>query len=192
MPYDNPDPVFTLEIFQRKLVSINKFAHCDVALYATITNDSDLNEVDRLIDAGACAFKISSFENHPTRFPRIRNGRVIALMNRIAKTDLPLGLHNEDEDIVRSSLAEFADKGLTDACFHSPSRPEIAELVATVSFLEMGRAPAHVSISFIYPRPGVLILSDATKRMAHAHRGKCAFITSHSMQFMIPRGWGRR
>ncbi|RVA15804.1 dihydroorotase, partial [Mesorhizobium sp. M7D.F.Ca.US.004.03.1.1] len=145
MPYDEPDPVATLEVLEAKIAAVGKYAHCDVALYATVTNESDLNEVPRMVEAGACAFKISSFENHPTRFPRIRNDRALALLQRLASTNLPTGLHNEDQEIVRSTLAAFRDRGETGAENHNPSRPEVAELVATAAFLEMGRAAgAHV------------------------------------------------
>jgi allantoinase len=147
MPYDNPDPIVSLTLLQQKIASVNASARCDVALYATITGDSDLVEVERMIEAGACAFKISSFENHPVRFPRITNGRALSLLTLLADTDIPVGLHNEDEEIIRATLAEFKDKGLTGAEFHDPSRPEVAELVATAAFLELGRATgAHVHL----------------------------------------------
>jgi allantoinase len=160
MPYDEPDPVATLEVFREKAEAVRRRSHCDVALYATITNESDLNEVPNLVDAGACAFKISSFENHPTRFPRIRNDRALALLKRLAATDLPVGLHNEDQEIVRATLAEFAGRGNTGMDNHDPSRPEVAELVATAAFLEMGRAAgAHVHIVHMTSPRGFQLVS---------------------------------
>jgi allantoinase len=147
MPYDQPDPVYTVEILRNKIAAVEKHAYGDVALYATITNDSDLAEVEKLRDAGACAFKISSFENHPSRFPRIRNDRALALLDLLADTDVPTGLHNEDQEIVRATMAEFIAQNRTGPEDHEFSRPEAAELVATATFLEMGRASgAHVHI----------------------------------------------
>jgi allantoinase len=147
MPYDQPDPLYTIEIMRDKIAAIEKHAYGDVALYATITNESDLSEVKKLRDAGACAFKISSFENHPSRFPRIRNDRALALLKLLADTDVPTGLHNEDQEIVRATMAEFVAQNRTGPEDHEFSRPEAAELVATATFLEMGRASgAHVHI----------------------------------------------
>jgi allantoinase len=147
MPYDQPDPVYTAEIMRAKIAAIGKHAYGDVALYATITNDSDLAEVEKLRDAGACAFKISSFENHPSRFPRIRNDRALALLELLADSDVPTGLHNEDQEIVRATMAEFIAQNRIGPEDHEFSRPEAAELVATATFLEMGRASrAHVHI----------------------------------------------
>ncbi len=147
MPYDEPEPVYTLPIMLDKISAIGKYASCDVALYATITNDSDFAEIERLIKAGACAFKISSFENHPHRFPRIRNDRALALLKQLAHTDIPTGLHNEDQEIVRATMAEFVAQGRTAPEDHEYSHPEVAELLATSTFLELGRASgAHVHI----------------------------------------------
>jgi allantoinase len=147
MPYDQPDPVYTVEIMRNKVAAIGKHAYGDVALYATITNDSDLSGVKKLRDAGACAFKISSFQNHPSRFPRNRNDRALALLELLADTDVPTGLHNEDQEVVRATMAEFVVQNRIGPGDHEFSRPESAELVATATFLEMGRASgAHVHI----------------------------------------------
>ncbi|HEY0120820.1 MAG TPA: dihydroorotase family protein [Rhizobium sp.] len=155
MPYDEPDPISTVSLLREKAAAADRYAHCDVALYATITNDSDLAEVPAMIEAGACAFKVSSFENHPTRFPRIRNDRMLALMHLLAPTDIPFGLHNEDQDIIRATMAQQRTTGKTGAELHDPSRPEIAELVATATFLEMGRSTgAHVHIVHLSSQRG--------------------------------------
>lgn len=140
MPYDEPDPVANVEILGRKIEAVARFGYCDVALYGTVLNDGDLDGVEPLIESGVCAFKVSSFENHPSRFPRITNDRMLALMERLAPTDVPLGLHNEDQEIVRATIARHRAERRTAGHDHSPSRPEVAELVATSAFLEMGRA----------------------------------------------------
>lgn len=138
MPYDEPTPVNTVEIFKQKVDAIHRHSHSDVALYATVTPVPLLDEVRRLADSGVCAFKISSFENHPTRFPRITNEHTLDLLETLAPTDLPVGLHNEDQEIVKARVARHIAAGQTGAEFHSPSRPEVAEMVATAAFLELG------------------------------------------------------
>ena len=46
-------------------------AHIDVALWATVPPRGPITDVQALVDAGAAAFKLSTFETHPQRFPRI-------------------------------------------------------------------------------------------------------------------------
>jgi len=150
MPYDEPRPVDTVELLEQKAAAVRKHAYGDVALYATVSKVPNLADVEKLAKAGACAFKISSFEAHPTRFPRIANDHTLDLLEALAATDLPVGLHNEDQEIVRSRVARFEAAGRTAPLDHDPSRPAVAEDAATAVFLELGVASgAHVHIVHI-------------------------------------------
>lgn len=150
MPYDEPAPVHTREILDQKIAAVKRHSHADVALYGTVAPVPSIDDVRRLTDGGVCAFKISSFENHPTRFPRITNQHALDLLETLAPTDLPIGLHNEDQEIIKARIARHIAAGQTTPEFHSPSRPEVAEMVATAAFLELGLSSgAHVHIVHI-------------------------------------------
>ena len=138
MPYDEPDPVTDRAILSQKIEAVGVHAVCDVALYGTVTPVPEPAHIAELIEGGVCAFKISSFEAHPTRFPRIDNGATLTLLKILAGSGLPIGLHNEDQEIVRQTAKAFLAEGKTAAEFHSDSRPEVAELTATANFLELG------------------------------------------------------
>ena len=69
MPYDHPAPVTTGAILAQKVAAIEARAVCDVALYGTVPVAPDAGHIRELIEGGVCAFKISSFEAHPERFP---------------------------------------------------------------------------------------------------------------------------
>jgi allantoinase len=147
MPYDNPDPLNTVERLTAKRDAIGQFAHCDVALYGTVAPDQDVSVVTDLIAGGVCAIKISAFESHPQRFPRINTAQVLDLFELLAETDIPLGLHNEDQEIVRDRIARQKRAGRETIADHSDSRPEAAELAATAQFLELGAvAGAHAHL----------------------------------------------
>ena len=147
MPYDEPDPIVTADLLEQKVAAIGRHAVCDVALYGTVPAAPVRADIDALVDGGVCAFKISSFEAHPHRFPRIDNGATLALIEALTGTGLPLGLHNEDQDIVRRTTAAFKAAGKTGAEHHSDSRPEVAETTATATFLSLGAGqstPLHI------------------------------------------------
>lgn len=138
MPYDNPNPLNSIERLKAKIEAVESLGHCDVALYATVTRDKGTTEVRALIAAGVCAFKISSFESHPDRFPRIPTDQTFALLEALAPTDLPLGLHNENQEIVRAATKKMRAQRRNDISAHADARPEAAELAATAEFLELG------------------------------------------------------
>lgn len=148
MPYDNPAPVSDAATLNDKVAAIRSNAHCNVALYGTVMpGQSSREKVEALIAGGVVAFKISGFESSPTRFPRVPADLMLDLFEALARTDLPLGIHNEDQEIVRASIARAKASGRDGIEAHSESRPLAAELGSTAHFLEIGAAAgAHAHI----------------------------------------------
>lgn len=147
MPYDHPQPLNSVEALNAKVEAINAYAHGDVALYGTIVPGQDASDVHALIENGCCAIKISAFESHPTRFPRISAAQMLEIFEELAPTDIPLGIHNEDQEIVHSRIAKLKAEGKETIEHHSDSRPEAAELASTAQFLELGAATgAHAHL----------------------------------------------
>ena len=174
MPYDNPDPVNTTEVLQQKVAAVEKLAHTDVALYVTLAPDSDAAALDALADAGAAAIKLSLFESHPTRFPRIPKDRILAFLERARTHVLPIGLHNEDQELVHAHVHAMKDAGRTGPDAHHPSRPPVAEIVATEEFLELGRASGgHVHIVHFSQARGYDLVAEARARGVQATAELC-------------------
>ncbi|WP_342364098.1 dihydroorotase [Terrarubrum flagellatum] len=147
MPYDNPDPLNSAERLHAKREAIAEHAHADVALYGTIIPGQSPATVHELIEGGIVALKISAFESHPTRFPRIAADQMLDLFEAMAATDIPLGLHNEDQEIVRARVSRARQAGADGIAAHATSRPLAAELSSTAHFLELGAAAgAHAHI----------------------------------------------
>jgi allantoinase len=147
MPYDEPEPITTGALLDAKIAAIGENALCHVALYGTVPPHPERTDVEALIAGGVCAFKISSFEAHPTRFPRIDSVATRSLIDMLEGTGLPLGLHNEDQEIVNALRREFEAEGRTAPEDHDPSRPEHAEIAATANFLALGAGsatPLHI------------------------------------------------
>jgi allantoinase len=173
MPYDEPDPITTGALLRQKIDAVHAHAFCDVALYGTVPVAPDTRDIKALIDGGVCAFKISSFQAHPHRFPRIDNGATLALIETLEGTGLPLGLHNEDQEIVARTAAKFKAEGRTRPEDHSASRPEVAELTATAAFLQLGVGhDTHLHIVHISTSEGFALVQryrdaglDATAEM---------------------------
>lgn len=147
MPYDNPAPLDNLARLKEKKAAIAGLAHANVALYGTVMPGQGTDHVAALIAGGVAAFKISAFESSPTRFPRIAADAVLDLFEALAATDVPLGIHNEDQEIVRARISQARAAGRDGIKAHSQSRPLAAEQAATAHFLELGAmAGAHAHI----------------------------------------------
>ncbi len=147
MPYDNPDPLNSVAKLDAKVAAIREHAHTNVALYGTVMPGQSTDEIDGLIAGGVVAFKISTFESSPTRFPRISSNQTLEIFTALAETAIPLGVHNEDQEIVRANIAAAKAAGRDGIEAHSESRPPAAEMAATAQFLELGAAAgAHAHI----------------------------------------------
>lgn len=192
MPYDHPAPVTTGAILDAKIAAIGRHALCDVALYGTVPPRVTPAHVAELIAGGVCAFKISAFEAHPDRFPRIDTAATLNLLQLLEETGLPLGLHNEDQDIVRATTARFIAEGRTGPLDHSPSRPPVAELTATATFLELAAATgAHAHIVHISLAEGFRLVASYRARGVRATAEMCAHYLLFDADRDMPRLGGR-
>ena len=141
MPYDAGGPVDSLAAFQAKTGDVDREAHIDVALWATVPPRGPIEEVQALVDAGAAAFKLSTFETHPQRFPRIPDAQLLAAFAAIADAGGLAGVHAENDEIVRAGIAaEQAAGHGGDPLAHARSRPPVAEHEAIARCLELARA----------------------------------------------------
>ncbi len=161
MPYDNPAPLNTVERLNDKVEAIREHAHSHVALYGTILPEQTTDDIKPLIEAGVVAFKISTFESSPTRFPRIPAQQILATFQALSDTVIPLGVHNEDQEIVRAHIALAKAAGRDGIEAHSESRPPAAELAATAQFLELGAsAGAHAHIVHLTTARGFQLVDN--------------------------------
>ena len=174
MPYDDPEPVNSVERLQTKIEAVSRWAHCDVALYGTLASGQAASDIIPLVQAGVCAIKISSFENHPSRFPRIETDQMLDILETAAGLGIPIGLHNEDQNIVRSRTARLKAAGETSIAAHSPSRPQAAELSATAQFLELAAATgAHAHIVHLSVPRGLDLVAQYSERGYRATAEMC-------------------
>ena len=148
MPYDVPRPVTDAAIFAEKVAWVNRTSHVDMALYGTITKHDGVDAIAGLAAAGACSFKLSTYEYDAVRFPRIDNNTMVAAFREIAKTGLMVGIHNEDQEIVEGAIAAARATGRTDPIMHARTRPPICETMADLAIFEMAlETGAHVNIA---------------------------------------------
>lgn len=147
MPYDDGVLIATAERFLTKAREAGEQARVDFALYATIDPNDGTAHVDELVAAGAAAFKFSTFGTHPQRFPRIPAYLMHACFAAVARHGLMAGVHNEDDEMVRSATAAVKAAGDTGYAAHGRSRPPITEALATAQVYEIGAStgcPAHI------------------------------------------------
>jgi len=148
MPYDVPNAVTDAALLAEKIGWVERTAHVDMALYGTIRKHGGVDAIVELAAEGISAFKLSTYEYDAVRFPRIDHPTMLAAFTEIAKTGLPVAVHNEDQELVERLTAEAREAGRTDAIMHARTRPPLAETMADLEIFEMGlQTGAHVHIA---------------------------------------------
>jgi len=148
MPYDVPNPVTSAAIFADKVEHVHRLSHVDMALYGTIRKDGGLDDIAAIAEAGASAFKVSTYEYDAHRFPRIDHPTMLAAFAEIAKTGLMVAVHNEDQELVVKLTEAAKAAGNTSPIWHCRTRPPLAESMADLEIFEMAlETGAHVHIA---------------------------------------------
>jgi hypothetical protein len=137
MPYDVPNPVTSAALFREKVEFVERLSHVDMALYGTIRKDGGLDEIAGIAEAGASAFKVSTYEYDAHRFPRIDHPTMLAAFAEIATTGLMVAVHNEDQELVVKLTEAAKAAGHTSPIWHCRTRPPITETMADLEIFEM-------------------------------------------------------
>src|ERR687895_174221 len=140
MPYDHDRMVAAPDAFAAKADQVEREAVVDVGLWATVPPSGPLDHVAALVEAGACAFKMSTFDTDPRRFPRVPDDQLLAAFGAIGRAGGLAGVHSENDEIVRAGIARLRAAGRGDAPAHAESRPPVAETEAIARCLELARA----------------------------------------------------
>ncbi|HYZ33895.1 MAG TPA: amidohydrolase family protein [Crenalkalicoccus sp.] len=148
MPYDVPRPVTDAAILAEKIAVVNATSHVDMALYGTITKAGGVEAIAGLAAGGVSAFKLSTYEYDPVRFPRIDHPTMVEAFREIAKTGFMCAVHNEDQELVTRLTAAAKAAGRTDPIMHCRTRPPLAENLANLEIFEMAlETGCHVHIA---------------------------------------------
>lgn len=137
MPYDLPNPVNNLDIFSKKVELVDREAIVDTCLWGTIAKENGAEAIDDLAQAGACAFKMSTFETDSYRFPRISDVDIMKAMNKLKEYDLVAAFHAENDEMIVDLIDEFQKKGKVYPKAHMESRPPVTETTAVLKLMEL-------------------------------------------------------
>lgn len=153
MPYDDPQPVACRALLEAKIAEVERDCHVDVALFGTLNPTYGFDAAAGLIEGGVCAFKFSTFEATPGRFPRVDEDDLMHAFQLIAPTGLACAVHNQMQELTRKNIQRMTEAGDTGWDAFMRAHTPLIENLATALIYEMGaesgaRAHAvHVSTS---------------------------------------------
>ena len=91
-----------------------------------------------LIEGGVCAFKFSTFEATPGRFPRIEEDDLYEAFQLIAPSGLACSVHNQMQELTRKNIARLIEAGDTGWDAFMRAHTPLIENLATGIIYELG------------------------------------------------------
>jgi allantoinase len=174
MPYDDGRPVMSAEVLAEKVELVEATAVVDVGLYGTITKRDGVSEIAGMHTGGALAFKFSTFETDPLRFPGIPDDELLLAMAEISRVGALAAFHPENDAIVRRLTADNRLRR-DDPMVHAISRPPVAETEAIGRILEFALATnARVHLCHVSVARGFELVARARKDGVEATAETCA------------------
>ncbi|MFJ5623747.1 dihydroorotase family protein [Peribacillus loiseleuriae] len=136
MPYDLPNPINNAEQFKKKVKRLEEEAVVDICLWGTISKKGGTDQIIPLAEAGAIAFKMSTFETDEYRFPRIPDPEILKAMKLIEETGLRAAFHSENDEIIVDMIDQYQKEGKVYPKAHNETRPPVTETSAVLKLLE--------------------------------------------------------
>ncbi|MCO7124301.1 dihydroorotase [Sporolactobacillus shoreicorticis] len=136
MPYDRPDPINNVKIFEKKIQRLEGKTVVDICLWGTIAKKNGTDQIIPMAKAGAVAFKLSTFETDPYRFPRIPDPEILKAMKIIKEVNLRAAFHSENGEVIYQMIEEYQKKGKVYPRAHMETRPPVTETSAILKLLE--------------------------------------------------------
>jgi allantoinase len=147
MPFDDGQLIASAAALEGKRARIEQEACADMALLATVAPGDGGASIPELVAAGACGIKVSMFNSHPRRFPRLPDDELMSVFEAAARVGGPVCVHAENDELIRGWIARTRASGRRDPLAHCESRPPVSETQAVLTALEFARATgAHLHL----------------------------------------------
>lgn len=139
MPYDRPHAITDAQKVRQKVQLIEQEAVVDVALFGTLRKYNGWQEIVPMVRAGVCAFKLSTYESDPERFPEIPDSELVKIFQELQKVDKVAAFHAENGALIDPLIEELYARGKAEPKVHCSSRPQLAETTAVLTLLALAK-----------------------------------------------------
>lgn len=136
----------------------------DFGLWGGLVPDQPEAELGRMLAEGAAGFKAYMCGSDES-FPGLDDARLLSALRALAPTGAMVGLHAENDALLREGIERMRREGRVDPLAHADSRPSIVEAEAVnraIFFSEM--TGAHVHIVHMSAPSSARLVGEAKRR----------------------------
>lgn len=136
MPFDAAGAINTVDRLKAKQDLVHDEAVIDVALLGTLAPGGGWRQAGAMVGEGVVGFKVSLFLTDPVRFPRIDDLELQSVMAATGEAGVTVCTHAENNEIIKTLLADPAHQHSTDPAVHGLTRPPVSEALGVLTALE--------------------------------------------------------
>ena len=126
MPQAYPATIDGATFERKRLIALSE-SIVDFALWGGVVPGESMHKsIEEQVSNGAVSFKGYMCADDPD-LPLLTDAEIFQVLERLKESDLMLGLHTENEKLLRYHLNQVQSAGRTDPLAHADSRPPILE-----------------------------------------------------------------
>ena len=133
-------------------------------------NTDRIAEIPRMIENGVTSFKMYMVYDNM----RVSDGQIYEAIQRLAKEDCIIGIHCENDDIIKARVRELKAAGKTSSRYHAVSRPNVVEADGVGRLMDaayLAKGPAWVV--HLSTKEGLAIARRARERGQEVYLESC-------------------
>lgn len=133
-------------------------------------NEDRIAEIPQMIENGVTSFKMYMVYDNM----RVSDGQIYEAIQRLAKEDCIIGIHCENDDIIKARVRELKEAGKTSSRYHAVSRPNVVEADGVGRLMDaayLAKGPAWVV--HLSTREGLAIARRARERGQEVYLESC-------------------
>ena len=133
-------------------------------------NEDRIAEIPRMIENGVTSFKMYMVYDNM----RVSDGQIYEAIQRLAKEDCIIGIHCENDDIIKARVRELKAAGKTSSRYHAVSRPNVVEADGVGRLMDaayLAKGPAWVV--HLSTKEGLAIARLARERGQEVYLESC-------------------
>lgn len=153
---------------------------CNYGFHMAVSewNDDRIAEIDKMIQLGITSFKMYMVYDNM----KVNDGEIYSAVKYLAAKDCIIGVHCENDDIIKIRVKELKSQGKTAPVYHADSRPNLVEADGVSRLMDIcGLANAPAWVVHLSTAEG---LAEARKARA---RGQEVYLESCPQYLVLER-----
>lgn len=149
-----------------------KGSSCNFGFHMAVSewNDERIAEIDEMINLGITSFKMYMVYDNM----KVNDGEIYEAVKLLKEKDCVIGVHCENDDIIKARVKDLLSEGKTAPVYHADSRPNLVEADGVSRLMDIcGLAKAPAWVVHLSTAEGLAEAIKARKRGQEVYLESC-------------------